>query len=136
MKPILLCLICFASLFASAKKKHNSQNLTGTYTLSKQFNRGQLLPVKKVQTKISIDQTNHTILCNVGCNTISGAFTATRNKIEPLQLISTEMSCGNLLDQLEATFAENLRKVNRYRLVNTNLILLEDEVILIVLKRK
>lgn len=136
MKTNFICLFCFLSLFASAKKKRITPNLSGTYVLAKQLSSGQLLPVHHIKSKISIDQTNKRIACNVGCNSISGNFNADKNKIDPLQLISTEMSCGDFLDQLETTFVQNLSKINRYRTAAMILYLLEGEKILIVLRRK
>ncbi len=136
MKTILTIIFCLFTLFGCAKKKTTRQSLSGTYVLAKQYSKGQLLPVHNIKSKISIDQTNKRIACNVGCNSISGEFNAAKNKIEPLQLISTEMACGILLDQLEATFVQNLSKINQYRWVDKNLYLSEDEKVLIVLRRK
>ena len=121
--------------FAKRNKKVACASLNGKYELVS-YKKGLTLKlVSNNESTIQIDTKEHTISCNVGCNTISGEFKTTGKKIAPLQLLRTEMYCVEVAE-LEQQFIENLNQVSAYKLKGNTLTLLHEQNTLLVLKRK
>ncbi len=135
MKSIHLILLCLLSLHSFAKRIAPVAPLTGQYILLKQ-DVNHKLQVVGGKSKISIDQSRETIKCTLGCNNISGDFSAIGGVIEPLQLISTEKFCSTKLSKLERQFIKNLERVNQYKARSRELYLYHDDELVMVLRRK
>jgi heat shock protein HslJ len=136
MKNRMLVFFCLLSLTSFSQRVAPVAPLNGTYRLLKQKVNQKLIVAASSKTKISIDQSAETIHCNLGCNTISGDFSAIGNEIEPLQLITTEMYCTVALSKLERLFVKNMARVNRYKSFNRDLYLYHDKELVMVLRRK
>ena len=135
-KYTLLLLLSFVVLFAEAKKIAPRAPLTGKYTLVKQSYKGKMQMLSGVKSTISLDQSRETISCFMGCNTLSGDFSAIGNFIEPLQLMSTEKFCSSKIDKAEKAFVKNMGAVNHFKIRSREVFLYHDEELLIVLRRK
>lgn len=136
MKQTILLLLCLLSFTTFAKRVAPVAPITGTYMLVKHKVNQKLVTVAGSKTKIKLDQSRETIQCYLGCNTISGDFSAIGNVIEPLQLVTTEMYCSARISTLERQFAKNMALVNNFKSRSRDLYLYHDEELVMVLRRK
>lgn len=136
MKQTILLLLCLLSFATFAKRVAPLAPLTGTYMLVKYKVNQKLVTVAGSKTKISLDQSRETIKVWLGCNSISGDFSAIGSVIEPLQLTTTEKFCSTRLSKLEKQFISNMERVNNFKSRSRDLYLYQDEELLMVLRRK
>ena len=71
---------------------------------------------------------------NGGCNQINGNYTVDRDNIKFTDVISTKMSCEDIL--FENTFLSTLSVVNRYEVKGDDLLLKEKRETVLILRAK
>ena len=107
----------------------------GSYTLYEQLQENKKIKINIASSDVTISEGH--ISAFVGCNRIGGAWNITgKNKIEPVQAVSTRMSCKDEINLIESNFNKNLSQINRFKLCGSKLCLYKDKELLIVLKRK
>lgn len=140
---ILLAFLCISLLLFGAKKKRKKQmkpsiaSIQGEFGLDKQFNKGQLSTENLDKVVITFDGTKQLIQAYAGCNRISGRFVLKNNEIHIGQLITTEMYCEGISNEVEAPMNHNLEIVNRYAWKSNKLELYENtELRMILIPKK
>ncbi|MBA2249781.1 MAG: META domain-containing protein [Chitinophagaceae bacterium] len=113
------------------KKTDDRPSVNGSWELQKLWSSDTSWRVKPV---LNIDLENNTFNGNTGCNAVSGKFVLkglilTFNR----EMFTTKMACPGYKDN---TFLNILLKVNTYILTKDILTLSQDEIALMVLKRK
>lgn len=72
---------------------------------------------------------------NGGCNRITGNYILEkRSKIRFTDVVSTKMSCPDIA--FENTFLETLSQVNRFEILDNNMLLKDDNKVLLILQRR
>ncbi len=105
----------------------------GHYELNSLFDGKEMRAGNYGKTKIAI--TSKDISCNVGCNSIRGAFKTEGNHVAPIKLTMTEMFCETV-DALERQFVDMLAKTDSYRFDGATLELYNQKMLLMTFKRK
>ena len=118
------------------RKNAANANLDGTWVLAvfphQQKTLAEVFGTRVIE--LQFDASKQTVAGTTGCNRFTGTYTAdtTLMRFSP-NLALTKMACGNYDESL---FLNALRRVNRYRLVEGQLELLQDNEIAMILARK
>ena len=106
----------------------------GSYTLYEQQQGDKKIKINIVHSDVVISEGHITAF--VGCNRIGGVWkTMGKNIVEPVQAVSTRMSCKDEINLVESNFNKNLSQINRFKLCKNKLCLYNRNKVLIVLKR-
>lgn len=122
---------------ASRKTATDGSSLDGTWTLSV-FQPAQKKPLAEIfgnrTIEITFDKATHTASGTTGCNRFSGSYTAdTASLTFGQNRALTKMACPGYNEQ---PFLTTLDRVNRYRLIEGQLELMQnDEIVLIFAKK-
>ena len=120
----------------AAKKKNKNAKPEGAFQLMAQLDGGKMVMVGFKNSNILFNNQTQKFNAYVGCNTISGVLNHGKKRLQLGQLTRTEKACPDYIDGLEEQFIKHLEQVNGYRWDGGTLLLLNNETVLMKLKRK
>jgi heat shock protein HslJ len=140
MKTVLLLiagiLLLGAEPVMASKKKVKQTKPEGAYQLIAQLDGGKMVMVGFKNSNILFNNQTQKFNAYVGCNTISGVLNSGKKTLQLGQLTRTEKACPDYIDGLEEQFIKHLEQVNGYRWEGSTLLLLNNETVLMKMKKK
>jgi len=140
MKTVLLLiagiLLLGAEPVMASKKKVKQTKPEGAYQLIAQLDGGKMVMVGFKNSNILFNNQIQKFNAYVGCNTISGVLNSGKKTLQLGQLTRTEKACPDYIDGLEEQFIKHLEQVNGYRWEGSTLLLLNNETVLMKMKKK
>lgn len=140
MKNVLLLMGCFLLMgteeMMAGKKKAKQTKPEGAYQLIAQLDGGKMVVVGFKNSNILFNNQTQKFNAYVGCNTISGVLNSGKRTLQLGQLTRTDKACPDYIDGLEEQFIKHLEQVNGFRWEGGTLMLLNNETVLIKMKKK
>lgn len=133
-----LFLLFFSTLsiagFAKKKKSTSYKSISGKYEVVNYTYNNNIIPIQNRMTSMTLNTKSGNISCNVGCNTIGGELKVIGKKLVLKHVFSTEKYCQEVAE-LETQFVENLNRINRWDRKGKIVMLKENNLTLIQLRR-
>lgn len=123
-------------LLTASKKKVKQTKPEGAYQLMAQLDGGKMVVVGFKNSNVLFNNQTQRFDAYVGCNTISGVMNHNKKTLQLGQLTRTEKACPDYIDGLEEQFIRHLEQVNGYRWEGNTLLLMNNETVLMKMKKK